>query len=234
MKILGIETAAAVGGAALLSDGAVLGEICLGPQPGGTRIGEGLLETVDRLLTDHDLAPADLDGIAVSIGPGSLTGIRIGVALVKGLAHGSRTRVVPISTLHALAVAVSSAGEAICPVMDAKRGEVFAAAFQRESGGLVRRLPDSVFLPEQLVEEIVGEVLLTGEGLEIHGERLLELFGPRARVADRVQWGGRPAHVAWLGGESLASARGASLEELAPAYLRPSSAELNWQKKTLK
>jgi len=165
----------------------------------------------------------EVEGLAVSIGPGSFTGLRIGLALAKGIAYAGGLPLVPIPTLEALAWAAEGApGEVVWAVLDARMREVYAASFTRTAAGLERRTPDEALAPDVLAARIAAPALVIGDapdaypGLRKDGVRVLPFatHHPRGGI------------VARLGARRLASGERAELGPLEPAYVRASQAEL--------
>jgi tRNA threonylcarbamoyladenosine biosynthesis protein TsaB len=136
MKLLAVESATLSGGVALLEDDRLLGEITLNI---AITHSERLMFAVDRLLADCGLAPADLDGLAVSVGPGSFTGLRVGLATVKALAMALDLPVAPVPTLDALAARLPFADAPVCPILDARKGEVYFSLYRWSGSGMVRQ-----------------------------------------------------------------------------------------------
>ncbi len=228
MRILGIETATQTGGIAIIEDDRVLVEYRLGPRATGDRAGERILVLLERALSDQGLTLDVLDAIAVSIGPGSYTGLRIGLGIVKGLVFGSSLPVVPVSTLAAIAAGVTCGDETVCPVLDAKKGQLYAARFRRPGGGRLLRLsPDTALEPAALVQALDGPTVFVGAGLERYGALFAERIGPAARFLEPAHWDPRPALVAELGRRALAAGESIAAGALQPAYPRASESEWN-------
>jgi tRNA threonylcarbamoyladenosine biosynthesis protein TsaB len=222
MKLLAVESATLSGGVALLDGDRLLGEITLNI---AITHSERLMSAVDRLLADCGLAPADLDGLAVSVGPGSFTGLRVGLATVKALAMALDVPVAPVPTLDALAARLPFADAPVCPILDARKGEVYLSLY-RWSGDRVAREWDYLALaPEAAVARLEPPVILLGDGVEAC-RPWLDRLGAGVRVAPAAQRLPSAAAVAGLGLAVLAAGGGVSAEALAPLYLRPSEAEL--------
>ncbi len=167
MLILGIESSAVSAGAALLKDGKLISESYLNV---GLTHSETLLEVIDTCLKNAGLTVNDVDAFAVSRGPGSFTGIRIGVAAVKGLCFGTDKPVYGVSTLEAMAWGAALDAYLICPVMDARCMQVYSALFSCENGKLNRLLPDAPRKLDELYAELKGfsgTVLFIGDGADL-------------------------------------------------------------------
>lgn len=180
-------------------------------------------ELIETALAEARVAWHDVDGLAVSIGPGSFTGLRIGLSLAKGIAYAGGTPMAAVSTLEALAWAAEPAiGEVVWAVLDARMREVYAAAFERTPAGLERRGPDEALAPDVLAARLEAPAVMIGDAalaypvLAVAGVRRLpfETHHPRGGL------------VARLGARRLAAGERADVGSLEPAYVRPSQAEL--------
>jgi tRNA threonylcarbamoyladenosine biosynthesis protein TsaB len=187
---------------------------------------ERLLPAVDRALGEARVALDALDGIAVSIGPGSFTGLRIGLSTAKGLAYATGLPLVGVPTLEAMAWALPAARWQICPVLDARKQEVYAALFRHGTDGLRRITDDAAMSPEQLCRLIRNPTLFLGDGIGPYGGLLRERLGEKMLLPPVAGRGPRPACVAELGRRRLLRGERDAVESLAPRYLRPSEAEL--------
>jgi tRNA threonylcarbamoyladenosine biosynthesis protein TsaB len=180
---------------------------------------ERILPLIASLLDAAGVGPDGPEAIAVSIGPGSFTSLRVGLATAKGLAFASGRSVVPVPTLEALAASALSPGDTlpIAALLDARRGEVYAAVFQPSPDGLEVLVPDGLFTPEALSDRLPRGCRVIGDGASVDVER----FG---KVSEDTRWP-RAREVARLGRERLA--RGALPEgDLAPRYVRRAQAEV--------
>jgi len=219
VRLLALETATGGAGVALADDERVLAEIALGAE---RAVSEQLLPAIDALLALSGTGREEIEAFAISIGPGSFTGLRVGLATVKGLAFGSAAPVAAVPTLAALAAAVLSPGP-VAALLDARRGEVYAAVYP-EAGALEPSvLAEGVYEIGALAERLPVGCAVVGEGALLHGEILagrgLVLGGPGHAFA-------RPAEVARLGARLLAAGAGAHAGDLAPRYLRRAEAEV--------
>ena len=151
MKILALDSTAKVASVALCEDELLLGELTLN---NGNTHSQTLLPMVEFLLNKFELAPSDIDLFAAAIGPGSFTGVRIGAATLKGLAFGKKTPCAGVSTLEALAYNLSDRDGLICPVMNARRQQVYTALFRAKDGVLERLMPDSAIAITELDQRL--------------------------------------------------------------------------------
>jgi len=228
MLVLGVETSTMQGGAALVGDEGLCSEYTLNV---AATHSERLLPTIDRMLRDAGVGLDALSGLAVSIGPGSFTGLRIGLSTVKGLAYATGLPVVSVPTLEALASTVVFAREQVCPVLDARKQEVYAALFRCERGELVRIMEDTALAPEALCSKIRRPTIFLGDGMAVYGELFRHLLGDRMLVPPPPSRGARPAWVAELGRRRLLRGERDPVDALVPRYLRLSEAELRLQEK---
>lgn len=232
MKILAIETATALGGVALIDDKKLLAEYGMDM---AMAHGEMLMVMVDRILKDGGLGPDDLDALAVSIGPGSFTGLRVGVSTVKGLATGTSIPIAAVSTLEALAWNGQAGRHFICPMIDARKGEVYTAQFSSEGDGILKRVTeDQVLSPEvlcvRLREASTHPTVFLGDGALRYREVLVNRLGRRALFPPAPISRSFPSMVAWLGLQKLRRGEAADARTLAPMYIRRPDAEVNWEK----
>ncbi|MBE6530163.1 MAG: tRNA (adenosine(37)-N6)-threonylcarbamoyltransferase complex dimerization subunit type 1 TsaB [Ruminococcaceae bacterium] len=218
MIVLALESSAIAASVALQKDDRLLAEMTLNR---GNTHSENLLPMVESLLSRLDLTIDNIDLFAVSVGPGSFTGVRIGVATVKGLAFGKGKPCVGVSTLEALAENLAFLSDSlICPVMNARRNQVYTALFR----GKNCLLPDSAISVEEL-ENILSAysepVLFVGDGYDLVTSQIEHPYLPVSERL-RLQSAASVASVALrktAEGKSLTDAR------LSPVYLRPSQAE---------
>ena len=221
--VLGIETATAYGSVALWADRGLEGELVLhNPRSHSERI----LPSVQLLLQQKGAVTGDLAAVAVSIGPGSFTGLRIGLAAAKGLAFSLGIPLYGVPTLEALAA--GAAGPALlCPVLDARRGEVFAALFAWEGGELVRKASERVTTPQELVVGLPRGTVLVGEIPPSLRSLAKSRRGKALFCSPPGQCFPRASHVALRGASMRREGRPSEAETLLPLYLRPSDAESN-------
>ncbi len=227
MKILCLEGTARIASCAILSDGKVLAEYTV--HPGGLSHSELLLPMCHSLLTSCGLSVCDIDLFACTVGPGSFTGVRIGVSTVKGLAFDKRKPCAEVSSLEALAECLAPLKGILCPVMDARRAQVYNALFRNTGDGTVRLTEDRAIALDELARELLTlasdePVYLVGDGYDIAREALL---AAGVTLADTpVALRGQSAAAAGRCAYRMAcEGRLVSDEELRPLYLRLPQAE---------
>lgn len=219
MKILALDTSAKAASAAVCENGKILAETFLNVK---TTHSQTILPMCEAMLNTLGLTPGELDGFAVSVGPGSFTGLRIGISAVKGLAFAADKPCVGVSTLDALAQNCADFEGIICAVMDARCNQVYNALYEA-SGGTVRKLTeDRALLLADLLEELKSlkkMVLLVGDGADLCYNRTKEqtIHWRLAAPAARFQ---RASSVALLAETAFAQGKTQTAGELLPVYLR--------------
>lgn len=185
-----------------------------------------LLTMIERLLGDMAVIWPMLDGIAVSIGPGSFTGLRIGMATAKGLAYAAEKPLLGVSTLTGLA-AVCSTTKLICAVLDARKKEVYATFFRRDEDGHIRQTAKiSVISPEQLAERIEEPVYMIGDAVSVYGDYWREILGKNLEIAPSQLHLPSAASLGLLAAEQLQIGKVLDIGSASPLYVRASDAEL--------
>lgn len=224
MRILAFETSAKAASVALTENGKLMGE-CY--QNTGMTHSQTLMVMAQDLLRQCGWDISSLDGLAVAEGPGSFTGVRIGMAAAKGMAWGAELPCYGVSTLEAMAVSFGAWQGYVCPVMDARRAQVYNALFHAERGQLRRVTPDRAISLSELAEEIKNlaePIFLVGDGSILCYNTLLETV-PGLVLPPEHRMHQRAAGVA-LAAERIAAAGNAGdAASLVPNYLRLSQAE---------
>jgi tRNA threonylcarbamoyladenosine biosynthesis protein TsaB len=220
VRALGIETATAIASVGLVTRDATVER----QRPMASSHARTLLSTIDEVLAAAGIGVAAVDLFAVSIGPGSFTGLRIGLAVVKGLALATGAPVVGVPTLRAYALAVGARAGTVWPVLDARKGEVYAAGYRWCGADLEEVVLPAALAPAALAERLAAPCTLVGDGVDTYGERWASAGVSHLRLADRPPSG---AAVARLGATLLAAEGAADLAALEPRYCRLSEAELH-------
>lgn len=172
MKILSIDSSSKVATAAIVNEDGLIAEYTLNNKAEHSIL---IMEMIDNLLKSSNLTIDDIDGFAVSKGPGSFTGLRIGMATIKGLSFGSNKPYISISTLDALAYSLLNFDGIICPIMDALRDSVYTGLYKNNNGVLETLLEPSALDLEELITLLKDKnekVIFTGDGLIKHKEYL--------------------------------------------------------------
>ena len=221
MKILALDSTAIVASVALCEDESLLGEYTI--QNGNTH-SETLLPMIESLLSFHGITPNDVDLFAASAGPGSFTGVRIGAATLKGLAFDTQKPCIGVSTLEALADNLKVVNGLVCPVMNARRKQVYTALFRYQNGQAERLLPDSAIAItelDELLKQYDEPVHLCGDGYTITTELLTH---PVIPTPERLRHQSAYS-VAQIAKKLYEEGKITNDCEMVPTYLRPSQAE---------
>jgi tRNA threonylcarbamoyladenosine biosynthesis protein TsaB len=226
MLVLGIETSTKTGGVALIDEKGVIAEYTSNIE---VTHSERLMAHVDRLLKDTGVALADVGGLAVSVGPGSFTGLRIGIATIKGIAFSTNKPVAAVPTLRALAWQVPYAAHPVCPLLDARKKEVYAALYRYENGRPVPVMDECSLPLAGLADRAAGEIIFTGEGAQLFRSEIRSLFGDRALFAPLSAMVPSAASVAEIGRLMLEQGERADPDLLTPIYIRRPEAEVAWE-----
>ncbi len=247
MRILGLDTATAVASAALFDDGQIRAEqISSNLQPSNqssaasARVNhtETVLPLVESVLKKSRLSFYEVSGIAFSIGPGSFTGLRIGLSTVKGLAYGWDLPVVGVSTLMANAARVSAFQGSICSLFDARKNELYAALFQRNAKGLTRLTEDFVAPAEAVIDRLrtlasPPPYLFIGDGTEACKTLLLDAFGENIQLSGGDSFHSIAASVARLSVDRFNRSEVEELGHCVPLYLSLSQGQSRAKKEVV-
>lgn len=227
MLILALESSAKAASVALMEDENLIAQYS---QCSGLTHSRTLLPMLEDMLKNTEKKIADVDLIAVAHGPGSFTGIRIGVSTVKGLAWAAQKSCVGVSTLEAMAWHGVSAGGLICPVMDARRSQVYNALFEIDDNARPKRLTeDRAISLSELAQELRAdgrEPLLVGDGAKLTYDYLTQ-----AGLACRIAPANLVYQSAWGVGMAALDKAPGNADDLLPVYLRLSQAERERQER---
>lgn len=229
--LLALECATTCGSVALVSAGRCLAEYSLDvPATHSKR----LLQQLERIRKDVGVEWAELAGLAVSLGPGSFTGLRIGLSVAKGLALAAGLRLLGVSTLDGLARQVLALpGTRVCALLDARKQEVYAALYECGEDGITARTgADLVLRPELLAAQLAGPLILVGDGALAYREVFREKLGAAAIFAPPASHFPRAATIGMLGAEKLAAGQLLDPVGCVPIYVRASEAEINRRKQS--
>ena len=224
MKLLAFESSAKAASTALLSDGCLLAEYT---QNSGQTHSRTLMEMAKNMLSGCDLTPQEIDAVAVAAGPGSFTGVRIGMACAKGFAWGRQLPLYGVSTLEAMVRGAACADGVYCACMDARKGQIYNAVFDWTAGALLRRTEDRAIAVSELEQElqtIPGPVYLVGDGAKLVFETLQDKNLPLRLLPEHLCQQ-RASGVALAAMERISAGEPGDAAVLTPNYLRQAHAE---------
>ncbi|MEA1947536.1 MAG: tRNA (adenosine(37)-N6)-threonylcarbamoyltransferase complex dimerization subunit type 1 TsaB [Thermodesulfobacteriota bacterium] len=224
MKIIAVDTATRSCSVAVVEERSLLAEMTTVRKQTHSK---HLMEMINRVMDLSGLTFYELDGFAVTSGPGTFTGLRIGISSVKGLATASGKPVVGVSSLDALAVQASFFPYLICPLIDARRGEVYFSRYRFQNGHLKKEADEQVFPPEKAVFDLNEACLFIGDGALLYQKMILNKMGKSAFFASSFQNTIRASTVAYLGMNRFKNDDTDDVDKFVPHYIRRSDAELN-------
>ncbi|MDD4463891.1 MAG: tRNA (adenosine(37)-N6)-threonylcarbamoyltransferase complex dimerization subunit type 1 TsaB [Desulfobacterales bacterium] len=223
MRILALDTASRTCSAALMEDGALVAEWNCG---NGRTHATHLMVMIDQILRLSGAAISNVDGFAVSRGPGSFTGLRIGISTIKALALSMGKPLVGVSSLEALALQASHFPGLICALLDARKGEVYEARFRFSQGRMQKLGPERVCAPLAAVADIHEPCLFIGDGAVAYADEIVRALGENVRMASVIDNAIRAACVAILAHDRLCAGDADDLACFEPCYIRKSEAEM--------
>jgi tRNA threonylcarbamoyladenosine biosynthesis protein TsaB len=232
MRILAVDTATAWESMAILEEESIRAEYLIKV---GASHSACLLPAVEHMFRQCSLSPEDVDAYAVGLGPGSFTGVRIAVATIKGMAMARGKLAVGIPTLDAMARAFSCFSLPFCPLIDARRGDVYAALYRPDAHGMLSRSTPFMVLAPQDLRSIVGDerVIFAGDALMHYRQSIEQALGARARFAPPESWYPRASVIGIMALELLKSGKADPSAPLIPIYVRASDAEIRWEQRDL-
>jgi tRNA threonylcarbamoyladenosine biosynthesis protein TsaB len=222
--VLAVDTATESCSVAVVNDNLILSEINLNPRQTHSK---HLMPAIDRSLAMANRKVSDLQGLAVTRGPGSFTGLRIGISTVKGLAVALNLPLVGVSTLDALAMQAAAPDFLVCPVLDARKKEVYCATYRLRGGQIKQTGPERVMSPQRLSQTIDEPSIWVGSGATLYRDLLLAPEKPQRFLAPQSQHLIRAATVAQLAIPALRSGQTMDVATLEPVYIRQSEAQVD-------
>lgn len=224
---LAIETSGRNGSLAVSEDGHVLAEEQFSH---GLKHAAGIVPIIDRLCASRGWKPADIDEIYVSAGPGSFTGLRVGITVAKTLAFATGARIVAVPSVEVLARNAPPGWQNLIIVLDAKRGQIFTASFENVGGEPVPREPAKLDSLAEMLRRTPRPVHLLGEGIPYH-EKFIPRDDGSVHVTEPATWQGRAAIVAELGDRMARAGAFADPMTLTPIYIRRPEAEEKFEER---
>lgn len=236
MKILAIESSQVVASVAVAADGNILGEYTINNKMTHS---ETLMPMVAELLKTAGVEKSELDYIAVSEGPGSFTGLRIGVAIAKGLGLALEKPVIGVPSVEALAYNFYGREDIIVPMMDARKGRVYGGVFQFVEDTLKVLKETDALTVEELIEQaekLAGEktIIFLGDGVKPNLEKIENCVKKAYKIAPASLTMQRASYIAQVAEQKIDANEITTAAEMKPDYLRPSQAERELAEKTVK
>lgn len=230
MKVLAIDTTSNVATAAVAEDGILLGERVLNYKRTHS---QKIMPMISELLDELELTAADIDVFAAANGPGSFTGLRIGVATIKALAHAVNKPVVGVSTLAGLAYNLPYCEHIIVPIMDARRNRVYTASYIWDEDGFKELSQDEVIDIAECADSCGNllDTVFVGDGVRVHKDFLIEQLGDSAHFAPASAMLQRASSIAMIAMEKAKKGETMHYTELVPFYLNKSQAEREYDEK---
>jgi tRNA threonylcarbamoyladenosine biosynthesis protein TsaB len=222
MKILGIDTSTMMGAVGIVDDESLIAELRTNIE---LTHSERLMLHIDSLLKSAHLTLADIDGFSVTLGPGSFTGLRIGIAAVKAMAYATGKPIAGVQTLDVLADNLPYAKYQVCPILDARKKQVYAAIYKSTDTKRMTLMHGSVLTPEELAEKIEEPTIFLGEGAYVYREFFEGRLCCQAVFAPKSAGYPSGAAVAFRGLKDIQNGRVADPMSIVPSYIRKSDAE---------
>lgn len=229
MRVFAADTSTNTASVAVMEDDLLLGEYIINHKKTHS---QKIMVMTERLFDDLELTAADIDVFAAAVGPGSFTGLRIGAATVKALAHAAGKRVVSVGTLEALAYNVPRAERIIVPILDARRGNVFTASYIWDGGLKEIDAPEGITIEECVLRcgNFSGAVFV-GDGAEAYRGYITEKLGERAIFPHGAAMGARASNIAAIAMERAKRGETQSYFEMKPFYIKKCQAEKELEEK---
>ncbi|MBA4348362.1 MAG: tRNA (adenosine(37)-N6)-threonylcarbamoyltransferase complex dimerization subunit type 1 TsaB [Thermodesulfovibrio sp.] len=222
MKLLAIETSTMLGGVAIVDEYTLVAESRMNVK---VTHSERIMSEIDHVLMQSGLNINDIDVFGIAIGPGSFTGLRVGLSTVKGLVYATGKKLVSVSTLEAFAWNVPFSSHQVCPLLDARKKEVYVGLFRWVDGDFIRVMEEKVVRIENLLSVINCPTIFLGEGAIIYKESIENKLGNIALFAPPQKMVPSPSNVAYLCMRKAKRGEFSDPVSLVPFYLRRSEAE---------
>ncbi len=225
MKILAVDTSTLFGGVAVYDD--LTGALSEHRVGGSTRqFSESLMDMIDLCMKNLSLTMDDIDCLAVTAGPGSFTGLRVGLSTVKGLAYSTGKPVVAVSTLLVHAWSLPYHEAHICPLLDARKKEVYSAIYKWKEDDLEIIMKEGVYKIEEVLKHVDRKTVFIGDGIKVYRENIVSALGDKAVFAPGNMNGGFPSTLARIAAIKAGNKEYADMSKFSPVYFRKSEAEL--------
>lgn len=227
MKVLALETATIASSIAIVDDNeGLISEVKINVKVAHA---ERLMASVDWLLNASRVSIKDIDAFAISIGPGSFTGLRIGLSTAKGFSYATNKPIVPVPTLDAFARTLPFCSHFICPMLDARKNEVYTGRYKWKDNTLKKIIPETAIKPDDFLKEIKEPTVFLGEGAKIYKKLITDTLQTNAFFASVSKMSPSASSVAEIAIEKLKKGIFTDPVSLRPFYIRKSEAETHWK-----
>jgi tRNA threonylcarbamoyladenosine biosynthesis protein TsaB len=223
MRILAVDTSTRSCSVAVVSGNDLLAEVTSG---NGQTHSRHLMAMIDSALGLADLNLSMTDGLAFTCGPGSFTGLRIGISTILGLSAATRKPIAGISGLDALAMQAATPDMTICPLIDGRRNEVYCARYRWVNGELVKEVAEQVLSPELAITGLNSPALFAGNGAQLYQALIRDRMGDAAQFAPNCQNTLRASTVAWISMKRFEIGDVDDIYRFEPMYIRRPDAKI--------
>ena len=227
MLLLSVDTTTPSGSLALLRNTVLLSEVNC---DSSLTYSERLLPAIHSILETQGLESRDIDAFALAVGPGSFTGIRIGVSTIKAMSFSSGKLIAPVSTLDAYALKLQKQGRRlVCPFLDAKKGEVYSALYESQGGQIKEIISQGAYSPDSILSRLPSNRVIgfIGNGVGAYQKQIVNYLKDKARLSSRSLFIAQEVGI--LGYNALKENRGIQSGDVKPLYFRKSQAEEKYQ-----
>lgn len=226
MRLLALDTTSHGCSVAISDDHRILAELIIEKKETHSK---HLMSLIDSAIHVAGMALDDLDAFAVARGPGSFTGLRIGLSTIKGICFATEKPLVGVSSLEALAQGAAGFGFPVCPIIDARKNEVYQALYSFEDGRCLTLQSPRAVGKEHLCDEIKGKTVFIGSGVHVFGDVICHNLGDRAVIPHPGFHHIKARYICEIAENLLLNGGGDETLGLIPSYIRKSDAELNLQ-----
>jgi tRNA threonylcarbamoyladenosine biosynthesis protein TsaB len=228
VKILAIDTSTMLGGVAIMDENGLIAEVRLNVK---STHSERLMTTIDYALRQAFITLSDINAFAIAIGPGSFTGLRIGLSTVKGLSYATGKPIASVPTLEAFVYNFPYSRYPVCIMLDARKKEVYTAVFEWKNDGFNRLIDERSVRPEEFMRYTLhptpyDKFVFAGDGVLLYRDKITKFMGKKAIFVSLEKMVPSPANVAYLGIKKAMKGEFSEPVSLVPFYIRRSEAEI--------
>ena len=234
MKLLALDSSSIVATAALIDEDKIIGEMIVNHKKNHS---QKLMPLIQQLLDEVEVKIEDVDAYGVCIGPGSFTGIRIGLSTAKALAQVGDKPIVGISTLEGLAFNLPYSKGLLCPILDAQREQIYTGLYKWKGNQMICIEKDQAVFVDEWVEELgkgAENICLIGDGIPKYASKFKEKLGERVFIAPTTSRMPRAASIANLALQKILKGEASDYKSVIPHYIRKSQAEQNLDYKSIR